>query len=1192
MIFSEIEQFTKLKNILINEYKYDEKDIKFEEAIKIGTKIFRPDIIVYKNHHPFIVIELKTHYSVQMEHTLQKLFDVASAVSAPYAALIAGDFIDVYKFESGNYIPTSNIPNKADVSIDKNIKNITREQLEVIFNDIREILWAGGKRDEYTVINEFCKILLTKSFDEIENEQHLQFKIQERENAFDLIRKLFDSANKSQINIFSDQLNLNQKEIHSIVRLLERYKLTGVSDIEVAVYNVFLKNLKTEPLPTQEFMTFLERIIIPSDHDQVLFTNSQYGQLVFKFSNTKFSIKTIENNKLKYAMHKTLAFCKKEDNAIVQGDFLEERDSLNVNRYDHIISIPPFGYTTKDYPTYDIDSRSSKDIAALYIDKSSYELKENGLLYIVVPDGFLSYVKYKEIRQYIKKYFDLIGIVSLSKYSFDNTNINSSLLILKKNPSNTMRRKHVLVCDLEKIEIDLCSDIIQKQIKNNSFISDFTINADLLHNRWDTHYHQREFYKLEEIITHNDYLPLGELVQLMRGGNLRADKKGTEPLINASCIEDGVIKKEKLKKVLLEDYQNQSRGIVQKDDILITVAGKIGYCAKVTEELVGSNTNSAIVILRLINTAITSDYLLTYLNSKLGQKLILRLIQGNVVPVITQTDLENLLIVLNENDFLKIEDNLTEEPRSKLLHINEDNSVFIDDDNNDVTEVISFKGLKGNVFGLNVIRSFVTLEQLKYFETDHQKFQRQINEKHKNDLIDFIQKKKYLFFPELVIAITKHDELAEKKLLSIIDYEECDLVEIFFNENEITKENIFQYLEVLDGRHRIESIKKYLEDPDAITKNTISVVFILLDSSDALSLVDRAIFYNLNAKAKPLLPTDYLNILNTDDQDSLNELGIVNITLFKFFSNNKDKIFAHNDDQNMILEKCIELTDYIVHNHDNETLINHETILSIFQYFNQNTFTKFNFELKTKLYKLIVYILSKYSKTSEIGSDYIEKEINALLEWLNITGLMQSIEQVDDLKDFYKTCQETYVPKSRRIFISMPYHKETEWTYYLIKDVVHELSTKLKIDIKIIRTDKEHNGVHSGIREAVYKQIEESDLMIADLTGNNPNVFNEVGFKMGLDRAKGLEDPQIIFIVNSKSYYEEILRESSKPANIALNEIVIEGKIIKNESKNVAFNLSSIKQITFYESHFLKTELFNELSQYFQYYKISKSKGK
>lgn len=263
-------------------------------------------------------------------------------------------------------------------------------------------------------------------------------------------------------------------------------------------------------------------------------------------------------------------------------------------------------------------------------------------------------------------------------------------------------------------------------------------------------------------------------------------------------------------------------------------------------------------------------------------------------------------------------------------------------------------------------------------------------------------------------------------------------------------------------------------------------------------------------------------------------------------------------------------------------------IKKIFSSVNIKLLQKYKIDLKTKFYMLIVFILSQVDDIYSLEiHEYLEKDIDGFIDWLRISNLMDTLNEIDDLKDFYKTYQKIYIPKSRKIYISMPYHKETEWTYYLIKDVINDISKKLGIEIKDVRTDKESNGVHTGIIETVYDQIDGCSLLIADLTGNNPNVYNEVGYKMGLDKANGIKNPQVIFIVNSKCYYEEFL----DPKNSEKDEYEVKGKIVKNDFKKVSFNLSSIKQITFETSEYLKTQLHKELEHYFNYYKIAKVKN-
>ena len=79
------------------------------------------------------------------------------------------------------------------------------------------------------------------------------------------------------------------------------------------------------------------------------------------------------------------------------------------------------------------------------------------------------------------------------------------------------------------------------------------------------------------------------------------------------------------------------------------------------------------------------------------------------------------------------------------------------------------------VFGLDVIRAFASLDQLRYFETTHQNFQREIDTPHLNELVTFLKDKLYRFFPEIVIAIKNYAELIDMKLISdrITSYNVC-----------------------------------------------------------------------------------------------------------------------------------------------------------------------------------------------------------------------------------------------------------------------------------------------------------------------------------------------------------------------------------------------------------------------------------
>ena len=156
----------------------------------------------------------------------------------------------------------------------------------------------------------------------------------------------------------------------------------------------------------------------------------------------------------------------------------------------------------------------------------------------------------------------------------------------------------------------------------------------------------------------------------------------------------------------------------------------------------------------------------------------------------------------------------------------------------------------------------------------------------------------------------------------------------------------------------------------------------------------------------------------------------------------------------------------------------------------------------------------------------------------------------------------------------------------MAKDVIREVSEKIGEQIELIRTDKRKLGVHRQIESKIYEEIEESDLLIADITGNNPNVFAEVGYKMALDKSKGLKEPQIIFIKNTRGYYEKTILQERKGENV--DEFEVSEQIKRNKITKVAFNFAHIDQIEFEDVEFLKKSLENMLLSYYNYYKIVK----
>jgi len=85
------------------------------------------------------------------------------------------------------------------------------------------------------------------------------------------------------------------------------------------------------------------------------------------------------------------------------------------------------------------------------------------------------------------------------------------------------------------------------------------------------------------------------------------------------------------------------------------------------------------------------------------------------------------------------------------------------------------------------------------------------------------------------------------------------------------------------------------------------------------------------------------------------------------------------------------------------------------------------------------------------------------------------------------------IAKSKYAFVCMPFAPEFADFYEVgIKPVV------LECGFKCVRADElEHN---KGILTVVYEQIQAAHIIVADMTGRNPNVYYEVGYAHALEK--------------------------------------------------------------------------------------------
>jgi hypothetical protein len=156
--------------------------------------------------------------------------------------------------------------------------------------------------------------------------------------------------------------------------------------------------------------------------------------------------------------------------------------------------------------------------------------------------------------------------------------------------------------------------------------------------------------------------------------------------------------------------------------------------------------------------------------------------------------------------------------------------------------------------------------------------------------------------------------------------------------------------------------------------------------------------------------------------------------------------------------------------------------------------------------------------------------------------------------------------KSKQIFVAMPFRSETEATWHAILDAVTDFRKTSGLEIKDpIRIDKHDHSRSYKITDEIFKLIDESGLLIADLTYGNPNVYHEIGFSLGIKHSR-LEDFKTNMLL--------IWHEERKLAD--------DEDTIKREKNDVRFDLKDWSHIRFKDTNSLRNQLAAALTESFK----------
>jgi hypothetical protein len=153
--------------------------------------------------------------------------------------------------------------------------------------------------------------------------------------------------------------------------------------------------------------------------------------------------------------------------------------------------------------------------------------------------------------------------------------------------------------------------------------------------------------------------------------------------------------------------------------------------------------------------------------------------------------------------------------------------------------------------------------------------------------------------------------------------------------------------------------------------------------------------------------------------------------------------------------------------------------------------------------------------------------------------------------------ERVHTARKRTVFVSMEFSDKTQAIFDTIKKVIDQINrnSRPKIKIEPLRIDKYNKGHSYKITDEILRAIEESGLLIADLTHGNKNVYHEVRYVMGLNQGRHLRQDNFVLIVR----------------NIDKKQI----------ERDVGFNLKNVSQIRFKETIDLEADLTATIKKYY-----------
>jgi len=628
------------------------------------------DLVVYEHDDPRIVVEIKNEKSFPKRDKIETLRfhpyvrvtqSLAKSLGTPYYLLSDGEsFLWFTTNEAGRPELLLN-PIHPMVSVDTDLKTLSKNILVRIFNELREHLYKnlGSK-----YLDEVSILIFAKLKSEYDDER-LKLSLIEGRTKFKGLHEIIPS------DLLENQASRDTNLFREAFRILDRISFRNASPLDLlsAIDDVFLNqtsSFKSEIKVPRWVISFLVHLAVVNPEDIVLDIHSNYGDVIpgvlILEKTAKIWTLASSPRSMVWATIQQLIMSYNERGPITGNTPPYDVYKTQVFSNPHkIIAIPPFGMRTNNagqgLTSFYKPTISSEEA---YLDLSIQWVRSGGRVVAIIPDNILFSKRSERFRFLVHKNAQITGIISLGNF-MPQTSLRASILVLDKLPTHPLSR--TFMAELEQInkrDVFNCLEIPQiasvlesfqelnRIFEQRSSSVSWWVTSDNLNinNLTPSHYIPPE-------ITGRDYLSspfptvqLIEIAEVNRGSSFKLDEEGEISVIGPAAIRPLLLDKASLDRTSKKNLKT-SYHLVQRDDVVLNIISTYrGAAATVTSDLGNAVVNRHVIVIRPKSSSVIPEYLAIALNSKYVKQQFEKAPSGVVIPSLNLKTVREVLIPL------------------------------------------------------------------------------------------------------------------------------------------------------------------------------------------------------------------------------------------------------------------------------------------------------------------------------------------------------------------------------------------------------------------------------------------------------------------------------------------------------------------------------------------------------------------